>query len=189
MLNAIEGSTVFFFYDGPTPSNVFAEFDAIEPFMDNTTTQSYYSLSQVAGAGKLPQGAFGNSFRANTIPNLPTKQMVQYLNYYWNQTFTKSFLNSVENLDVQILSVDTQPMSVVIQQAMQLQGGNALGLNPANGDRVWIENSITWLGDLCDTQCPQFSKTSSNKVLAYQKKHYGGIAPTNYKSGNLNFTK
>ena len=187
-LNAVDGGIVFYFYDGPTPpSNVFAEFNAIGALVDQTKTQSYYSVSQSVNGGKQP--GFGNSFRANTVPNMPADQMVQFLDVYSNETFSKTFLDGIQNLDVQLVSVDTQPLSVNILQASQVQGGNALGFDPANGDRIWIENSYSWLGELCNTKCPQFSKESSDKLLAYQKTHYAGVTPTNYKSGDIEFTK
>lgn len=187
-MDAVTGSIVFFFYDGPTPpSSVFAEFDAIQEEIDDTMTQPYYNLSQIALAGKLT--GVGNSFRANTVPNLPAEQMVEYLETYHSATFNATFIDSLTDLDVQIVSFDTQPLSVSILEASQAQGGNVLGFDPANGDRVWIENSWTWLGDLCDTQCPQYSQQISDQLLADQKAKYPGVPPTNYKSGDVEFIK
>ncbi|KJY01491.1 FAD-binding domain-containing protein [Zymoseptoria brevis] len=188
LLNAVTGPIVFFFYDGPTPpSSVFAEFEAITPLVSDTSTKSYYDLSQEAGGAGL--NGFGNSFREVTVQNLPEDMMVDYLDVYWNRTYKRVLTDGLEQpLDVQLVGFTPQPVSVRIAEASQAQGGNALGLDPKNGDRIWIENQFLWAsGPLCKERCPQYSKDLSEDLLQWQKKTYGNVPPTNYQSGDLSF--
>jgi len=130
---------------------------------------------------------FGNSFRVNTVPNLPHDQMVEYLGAYYNITQSQSFNDSLTNVDIQLMGFDIQPLSVAIAKASQAQGGNALGLDPAHGDRIWVENDLLWVNQLCDQACPEYSRHMADEALAYQKQHYAGVPPTNYQSGDLDF--
>ena len=172
------------FYDGPTPpAGVFDEIDKISSLIDDTATKNYYQISQEAGGASI--NGFGNSFRAATIPNLPEDQMVDYMSYYWNQTYQTTFVDGLQDLDVQVTGFDPQPLAVPIMKASQAQGGNCLGLNPDHGDRIWIENNLLWTNPTCNDKCPQQSEELTNRLIAYQKQKYGGVAPTNYKSGDL----
>ncbi|USW57786.1 Putative berberine/berberine, FAD-binding domain, PCMH-type, FAD-binding, type PCMH, subdomain 2 [Septoria linicola] len=184
-LNAITGPILFMFYDGPIPPpGVFDEFDAITPLFSETGTKRYAEVSQSAGGAAIV--GFGNSFREVTYPNLPEDQMVDFFSHYYDATYNQTLIDGIKSgLDVQITGFDPQPVSVRIARASQAQGGNALGLNPDHGDRIWFENNFLWASPLCQDRCPQFSKQISDTLLAYQKATYGGVAPTNYKSGDL----
>ena len=188
LLNAITGPLLFMFYDGPTPPpGVFDEFDAITALSDETKTQRYADVSQAAGGAAIV--GFGNSFREVTYPNMPEDQMVEFFSHYYDATYNSTFLNGLESgLDIQITGFDPQPVSVRIARASAAQGGNALGLNPDHGDRIWFENNFLWANPTCQDRCPQYSKEISTALLAYQKQKYAGVAPTNYKSGDMSFT-
>jgi hypothetical protein len=185
--SAIKLPLFFFFYDGPKPPpGVFDEFEAIKSTSSDTDTKSYYAMSQSQGGASL--NGFGNSFRVNTVPNMPRDQMVEYYDAYWNITQSQAFNNSVANLlDFQLLGFDAQPVPVNIAKASQAQGGNALGLDPAHGDRVWVENDFLWANQLCNDKCPEYSRHMSDLALDYQKTHYAGVPPTNYQSGDLDY--
>lgn len=188
LLNAIGGPTFFFFYDGATPpAGVFDEFDAIKAVSDDTGTKSYWELTNAAGGAK-PMG-FGASFREDTYPNMPTANMTDFYEVLYRAMYKQSLDNSLKGLDVQILGFDPQPMSVRIARASNAQGGNTLGLDPANGDRVWVENNMLWLNADCNDACPGYSKSVSDAVKAYHMQHYAGVKPSNYKSGDLDFVK
>lgn len=177
---------MFMFYDGPSPPpGVFDEFDAIDSLVDETGTKRYYEVAQSAGGAALV--GFGNSFREITYPNLPEDQMVDFLSHYYNQSFKAQFIDGLESLDVQLTGFVPQPLSIRIARASQAQGGNALSLNPDHGDRIWVENDFLWANPTCQDRCPEYSKEVSEELLAYQKKTYGGVPPTNYKSGDLNW--
>ena len=184
LLNAVGGPMFFMFYDGPTPpSGVFDEFDAIEALKDSTSTNSYVNITSMAG-GASTQG-FGNSFRMNAFPNLPTPNMTDFYDGVWQRVSKQSLLDGLTNLNVQIMGFDPQPVSVVIAKASQAQGGNALGLDPANGDRIWIENDLLWTGNGCDEDCPAESKKVMDDILKYSKETFAGVHPTNYQSGDV----
>ncbi|OQO03643.1 hypothetical protein B0A48_10308 [Cryoendolithus antarcticus] len=186
VLNVVTGPLLFMFYDGPTPpAGVFDEFNAISSLSDDTGAKRYADLAQEAGGGALV--GFGTSFREITYPNLPENKMVDFFSHYYDATFNSTLVDGIQSgLDVQITGFDPQPLSVRVARASQAQGGNALGLNPDHGDRIWIENNFVWGSPLCQDRCPQYSKQVSETLLEYQKSTFGGIAPTNYKSGDLN---
>ncbi|KAK5125234.1 hypothetical protein LTR85_000910 [Meristemomyces frigidus] len=184
LLNAVTGPLFFFFYDGETPpAGVFDEFDAIPSIADNTGTNSYYNISMVDGGASM--SGFGNSFRMNTLPNMAEANMTSFFGEYFNQTFAQSLKDSLSGLDVQIMGFDPQPVPVAVQQASQDQGGNALGFDPANGDRIFFENNLLWVSQSCDTKCPEYSRQVSDSLLRYHKEHYAGVPPTNYQSGDI----
>lgn len=185
LLNAVTGPIMFMFYDGPTPPpGVFDDFDAIESLFDETGTKRYEQVSQSAGGAALV--GFGNSFREITYPNLPEDQMIDFFDKYYNETYKTTLVDGLQSLDVQITGFDPQPVSVRLARASQAQGGNALALDPNNGDRIWIENNFLWTNPTCQDRCPQFSKELSDRLLAYHKATYGGVPPTNYVSGDIN---
>lgn len=187
-LNAVTGPIFFMFYDGPTPpAGVFDDFDAIKELVSTTGTKSYYDMSQEAGGAALV--GFGNSFREITYPNLPEDDMVDFLNYYWNTTYERVLIDGLESgLDVQITGYVPQPLSVRIVEASNAQGPNALGLDPAHGDRIFVENQFLWASPLCAERCPQYAANISSELMAYQKSKYGNVEPTHYQSGDISFT-
>nr|POE75157.1 putative fad-linked oxidoreductase [Quercus suber]POE94764.1 putative fad-linked oxidoreductase [Quercus suber] len=183
-LNLLGGPLIFFFYDGPTPpAGIFDDFDAIESSSDDTKTQTYYSLANAEGGADIT--GVGNSFHVTTLPNLPTPQMAQLYSKLFNLTYAQSLGDSLTNLDVQLLGYDPQPVSVRIAAASQAQGGNALGLDPDHGDRIWVEHDMLWLNQLCDTQCPKYAAAVSDAIRAYANSTFAGVKPTNYKSGDI----
>ncbi|WPH02721.1 putative fad-linked oxidoreductase [Acrodontium crateriforme] len=95
----------------------------------------------------------------------------------FNFTFAQSLVDSLSNLDVQILGYDPQPLSVKVAKASRAQGGNALNLGPANCDRIWIEHNVLWMDQLCDTQCRSFAKNVADGISAYQKQAFAGVEP------------
>lgn len=188
IMNTVGGPIFFFFYDGAQPpKDVFADFDAINATMDGTGTKSYWELSQEAG-GAAPLPGFGASFRENTYPNMPPDEMADFYEVVWEKTSKQSFADSIAP-DVQIMGFDPQPVSVRIAKASNAQGGNALGLDPDHGDRIWIENNLLWLNDTCNENCPTYSKKVSQAIHDYHVQTYSGVEPTNYRSGNTSFIK
>ncbi|RMY87589.1 hypothetical protein D0861_05260 [Hortaea werneckii] len=186
LINAIGGPLFFFFYDGETPPpGVFDEFDAIDALSDETGTKPYTDITGAAGGASL-QG-FGASFRELTFPNLPTENMTAFYDGVYDRVYKQSLKDGLLNLNIQIMGFDPQPVSKLIAQASQDQGGNALGLDPSNGDRIWIENNLLWTGNLCNDNCPTYSEDVMNDILDFSKSTFGGMEPTNYESGDVDF--
>lgn len=182
LLNKVTGPIFFFFYDAPTPPpGLFADFNEIPHLFSDTATKTPWELSQETGGGDAV--GLGASFRATTLPNLPEQQMVEYFEKYWEETYNATFAQQFADMNVQVTGFDPQPMSVRIAEASQRQGGNAIGLDPKFGDRIWIENNQLWFGTKCNEKCPAQSKYVSDKLVDYLKSRYKGIPCTNYQGG------
>lgn len=172
---------MFMFYDGPTPpADLFKDFDDVQELFSTTKTKSYYDMSQEAGGAAIT--GFGNSFRETTVPNLEEDDMVAFYEYVFGKF--QQAASSLQSLNIQVTGFDPQPLSVRIAEASQKQGGNVYGLDPNNGDRIWIENNMLWVNPGCNDACPQESKEISDAILQYQKDKYADELPTNYKSGD-----
>lgn len=188
ILNAVTGPVLFFFYDGPEPpKGVFDDFDAIKSISDNTQTRSYYDLTHIAGGARIR--GFGNSFREDTYQNLEPELMSAFYETIWDKVGAISFKAGLRLFDAHIMGFVPQPLSKRIARASQAQGGNALGLDPKHGDRIWIENNFIWATPGCQEKCPEYSREVSDDIKAYHKTHYANFTPTNYESGDLNYVK
>lgn len=187
-LSGLSESIVFFFYDAASPPpGIFDEFDAINSTTSDTKARSYYSLTQEAENGAV----YGLRFqiRTNTFPNLPIAQMSSFLDQHWlslNQTASVTLSNLTNFF---LLTFTTQPLTTLIADASQRAGGNAYGLNPNFGDRIWIEYDLAWLNSTCDTQCPPYLEQLADAQHDTFAANYGGTYPTNYRYGNLDWIR
>lgn len=120
---------------------------------------------------------------------MPAAQMAEYLDWHWNEASTASFLGnrSRAKYGVQLFSMALQPMPVALQRASAARGPGALSMDPENGDKLWIESDIGWTSPVGDNTLPRQLKSVAERALAYQKKRYEGVEPTNYVSGDLAF--
>jgi hypothetical protein len=132
---------------------------------------------------------FGNSFREDTYPNLEPQPMSEFLETVWDKVSAISFKISLRLFETHVMGFVPQPLSKRIAEASQAQGGNALGLDPKHGDRIWIENNFLWATPGCHEKCPEYSREVSDDIKAYHKTHYANSTPTNYESGDLNYVK
>jgi hypothetical protein len=183
--NQTNQMTVAYFYNGPTPqTNVFADFLSIPYLADTTKTQRYPELldTQVTSALGLRTSNVFNSF-----PNMPSTEMISFLDWHWNETSDASFLNSSQTYGLELFSMALQPIPVALQRASAAQGPGALSLDPNNGDKLWIEYDVGWTKSAGDDTLPQQLKSVADCALAYQKGTYAGVQPTNYVSGDLSF--
>ncbi|PYH89375.1 FAD-binding domain-containing protein [Aspergillus ellipticus CBS 707.79] len=182
----VANPALFYFYDGAKPSaNAFAGLENIEALMDSTNTTSYSDLASQAGGAKIY--GINAAAHVNTFPNMPPQQMSQLLETHWTtyQSMVKN--DSSRNLDIQIGTFATQPVSVRIARASQERGGNTLGLDPANGDRIWVENDLIWINPACDNDCPQYLREVGDTIKTSFDSNLKGTKPTNYQSGDVNF--
>ena len=104
-----------------------------------------------------------------------------------SRSIAAHLFSQVLNLDIQVFSFAIQPIPVGLIDASNAQGGNRLGLDSANGDRIFMEYDISWLNPLCSTNCPGYIEQMQTGVLDHHKATYGGIPPTHYESGDLDF--
>lgn len=177
---------VFFFYDGAVPPpDAFSYLDTIKPLHDGTGTKSYIDLTSEAGGG----GISGTNAAAhvNTFPNMPAAQMSELFEIHWDLYQSKTRNDSSKSLDIQLSTFALQPLSVRIAQASEDAGGNALGLKPEHGDRMWVENDIIWINPICNKACPEALHNLSDMIKDDYMAKFHGVEPTNYQSGDVDF--
>ena len=133
---------IFYFYNGPTvPEGVFDKFDAIEPLVDQTKVQSYADLLDANDEANIY--GFNYLIRGQTIPLLAGDDGRALLQYQYDSFTEYAAQTQPQNIDLLVYSFAFQPMSQIIQNASQRAGDalgqrNALGLNPDDGDRIWV---------------------------------------------------
>ncbi|EGX91944.1 FAD-binding, type 2 [Cordyceps militaris CM01] len=177
---------VAFFYDGVVvPAGIFDAFDAVRPLSDSTKVRTFVTMAEELLAGDMK----GLRFRigVNSFPAMPGANMTAFLNDHYDLVKRRSVEAALkEPLDFKIVSFAVQPMPRGIAQASRdRNGGNALGINPDHGDRVWIEYDIAWANPLCDVLCTQWLKSMVQEAHDLHVEKYSGIYPTNYQSGDL----
>ena len=181
---------VFYFYDGSKPaSDVFAKFNAIPALNDSTGPKSYLDVTKEVLGGNMK--GFRFQIAENTFPNMPQGNMTAFLDEHFKSIVAQATAASKGDiLDFRLISFALQPMPHGIAQAsLDFGGGNALSLVPEHGDRIWVEYDMAWASPLCDKKCPQFLKKMIDTLHDLHEKEYSGIAPTNYKSGDLSYLR
>ncbi|KAF4625739.1 hypothetical protein G7Y89_g12424 [Cudoniella acicularis] len=181
--NLLETFIVFFFYDGPSPpAGVFDEFNAIPFLTDGTKVQSYYDLINSGDSTNL----YGLRYliRATTLPNLPNANGKALYNYHYNEWRNYVLTEGVLHPGF-IFSLAFQPMPFIIPGHSVAAGGNALGMNPAEGDRMWMEYDISWLTAAGDDSAYSMARSITATIDEYVKTTYAGIPNTHYGSGDL----
>ncbi|KAI9676693.1 MAG: hypothetical protein M1822_008256 [Bathelium mastoideum] len=178
---------IFYFYDGPTPpAGIFDEFDQVTPLSSNVSTQSYPSL--LTGNNAYSLSGLRYQIREGTYPNLPYDNMTSFYDYHYTSFQQQAFAHQATSLDIQIFSFAIQPIPVVLKQASADAGGNRLGLDATNGDNIFMEYDVSWLNPDCDTLCPGYIETMVDSIKSYQQSTFGGMSPTNYKSGDISWS-
>lgn len=84
-----------------------------------------------------------------------------------------------------IFSLAFQPMSYIIPAQSVAAGGNALGMKPADGDRMWMEYDVSWLTALGDDAAHSMAMNITATIDEYAKTTYAGVPSSHYQSGNL----
>jgi hypothetical protein len=84
-----------------------------------------------------------------------------------------------------IFSVAFQPMPYIIPQQSVAAGGNALGMKPSDGDRMWMEYDVSWLTALGDNDAHAMAMNITATIDEYAKTTYAGVASSHYQSGDL----
>jgi hypothetical protein len=78
-------------------------------------------------------------------------------------------------------------MQALTAAASVAAGGDALGLDPGNGDRNWLIFTISWETAAGDATADSLATTLANQAVNYSKTHYAGVRNTRYREGNLNY--
>ncbi|RDL40051.1 FAD-binding-containing protein [Venustampulla echinocandica] len=179
----LEFFVVFFFYDGPTPpTGVFDAFNAIPTLTDGVKVQSYYDLVNSNDATNL----YGQRYliRGTTLPNLPGTTGKDLYNYHY-KTWSKYVKSQSIPYPGFIFSIAFQPMPYIIPAQSVAAGGNALGMKPTDGDRMWMDYNLSWLTPLGDDTAHSMAMNITATIDEYAKKTYVGVPSTHYQSGDL----
>ncbi|KAK2757544.1 hypothetical protein FQN54_004513 [Arachnomyces sp. PD_36] len=185
-VNLINLFTIFFFYDGPEPpAHVFADFDAILPFIKNVKTQRYPELTDLPAASSDAGQSTANG--VNSFPNMDAGNMTEFLEWHWNQANEAAIKRSVSRFDIQLFTMAIQPIPASMQKVAAAKGPSPLAMDHRNGDKIWIEYNIGWLNPDCSEDCPKAVKDLLDEARSYQVDNYAGVPPTNYESGDLSY--
>jgi len=76
-------------------------------------------------------------------------------------------------------------MQTFIAEASVARGGDALDLNPRNGDRLFIGIIVSWETTAGDTTADSIAIKLANDIESYVKSKYQGVPNTRYFEGNL----
>lgn len=177
---------VVFFYDGPAPPpEVFAEFNKIKSLTDDTKVTDFAGVSQELMAGD--QKALRFRLAVNSFPCMPKENMTAFLQDHYDTVRDVAIKTGIlDPLDFRFLTFTPQPVSHIMAQASKdANGGNAIGLDPAHGDKIWVEYDLGWIDPLCDKACPAGVAEIVRKTHELHASKYAGIYPTNYQSGDL----
>ncbi|KAL9106843.1 MAG: hypothetical protein Q9227_008176 [Pyrenula ochraceoflavens] len=176
---------IFYFYNGETPpESVFSEFNAIPSLTDTTKTQSFASLLNANNA--LNAEGLRYLIRGTTLPSLPDPDGKALLNHHLNTWSSYALTQSTANVDF-LFSIAFQPLPRAIPAASVAAGSNALGLDPENGDHVWMEYDILWLTAAGDSAAHAAAMNITASIDAYSKATYPGVKNTNYNEGDVTY--
>jgi FAD/FMN-containing dehydrogenase len=178
---------VFMFYDGAeVPAGVFDEINAIASLTSGTRQRTMGDLVQDVFAGDLEGLGFNIAF--NAFPNMPLANMSSFLDDKFETAKDLAAKAHLEHfLNFRLFTFTVQPLPITITGASAARGPNALGLVPEHGDRIWVEYNVAWLVPTCDKDCPAFVKSAVDTFKNLHKTKYGGIYPTHYESGDLDY--
>lgn len=84
-----------------------------------------------------------------------------------------------------VFNIGFQPLPYMIAAASAANGGDAVGLDPANGDRMWMEYTISWETALGDNIAHTMARNMTTDIGTYAKTHYAGVKNSHYKAGDL----
>ncbi|TQS33765.1 hypothetical protein Golomagni_05878, partial [Golovinomyces magnicellulatus] len=180
-------SIMFMFYDGTeVPAGVFDQFNKIRSLTDSTKVKPFLDLTKESSGGDLNGLRF--NIRENTFPNLPVGNMTSFLNDHYDLMTKKIQIGALKDLlDFKFATMAIQPLPVFLQNATLQNGGNAIGLDPKHGDKIWVEYDFAWLSPLCDKNCPEYFATLTDSLHDMHAEKYSGIKPTKYQEGDLEF--
>jgi hypothetical protein len=173
--------TVYFFYDGSAPpTRAFSGLEDVKPILDTTATTTYVNLTNQAGE----DNAYGLSMgpRMNTFPSMEPEKASRLLEAHFQLYQSRVRNISSRNIDIQIGRFIPQPLSVRIARASTDRRGDVLGLDPANGDRIWLENDLIWINPICNDACPAYLREIADQAMLNFTNSFEGEMPTNYHS-------
>lgn len=77
--------------------------------------------------------------------------------------------------------------SIQLSAASVASGGDAIQLDPRNGDRVWIDLVISWETAVGDDIAASAAEQITSDIDSYVRTTYAGVPNTRYVEGNLTY--
>lgn len=181
---------VFFFYNAPTgPGEILAEFNAIPSLIDATEANRTYK-DLIDGNSQFSINGMRYLIRTGTLPNLPGDQGLDLYNYTFDSWFDAAQKYQYSTLDNMVFSLAFQPIPLQLANASfhAPNGVNLLGLDPAHGDKVFMEYDVSWLLPVTDEAAASFISEITVPAQNYAIEKYSDTKPTNWKSGDTSRT-
>lgn len=76
-------------------------------------------------------------------------------------------------------------MQALIARASLQYGGNALGLNPDDGDRIWFDLGTSWLTPVGDAAAASTAVKLSADIISYAQTTYQDVPNTRFAGDDL----
>lgn len=182
----IEVFVVFYFYNSPSgPGKILEEFNSIPALISRTKTRSYLDLLDSNSVFSIPGMRY--LIRTGTLPNLPGPQGLDLYTYTFDSYFNGSRSAQFSELDNYAFSLSFQPIPTTLANASlnNRHGVNLLGLDPAHGDKVFMEYNVSWLLSSTDQDAAAVLTNLTEPAQVYAKGMYPNVAPTHYVEGDL----
>jgi hypothetical protein len=80
-----------------------------------------------------------------------------------------------------VFSLAFQPMPYIIPAQSVAAGGNALGMDPRGGDRMWMEYDISWLTAAGDADADAMARNITETIDEYAKTTYAGVESSHFQ--------
>ncbi|KAF2174162.1 hypothetical protein M409DRAFT_16430 [Zasmidium cellare ATCC 36951] len=181
---------VFFYYNSPAgPGPILSEFNAIPSLIDATKgPRSYKDL--IDDNSQFSLDGMRYLIRTGTFPNLPGADGVDLYQNIFNSWFDLAKSYQRKQLDNYVFSLAYQPMPYTLQSASvnAPNGVNLLGLDPAHGDKVFMEYDVSWLLPTTDAAAAADLTNITQPAQNYARQKYGNSRPTHWSSGYVGTT-
>lgn len=182
----IEVFVVFYFYNSPSgPGEILEEFNSIPALISRTKTRSYLDLLDSNSIFSIPGMRY--LIRTGTLPNLPGPQGLDLYTYTFESYFNGSRSAQFSELDNYAFSLSFQPIPTTLANASlnNPHSVNLLGLDPAHGDKVFMEYNVSWLLSSTDEDAAAVLTNLTEPAQVYARGMYPNVAPTHYVEGDL----
>ncbi|KAI7347927.1 hypothetical protein KC343_g12959 [Hortaea werneckii] len=181
---------IFYYYNDPTgPGSILDEFLAIDYLIDETSSNRVFGELLKANDFFSLKGQ-RYLIREGTLPNLPGSNGTDLYHHAFSSWFDLAKKYQTEAIDNFIFNMAFQPIPHQLVEASQNtgNGGNRLGLDPSTGDHFFIEYDASWLLSSSDSDAADYITNMTQPAQDYAKSTYAGVPPTNYQSGDVDFT-
>lgn len=181
---------VFFYYNSPEgPGPILSEFDSIPSLIDATKgPRSYKDL--INDNSQFSIDGMRYLIRTGTFPNLPGAAGIDLYQNVFNSWFSLAKTYQAKQIDNYVFSLAYQPVPYKLQSASVSapNGVNLLGLDPAYGDKVFMEYDVSWLLPTTDAEAAADLTNITQPAQQYAQQKYSNSKPTHWTGGDVSTT-